>query len=90
MAIERVRYEGWENSRGVPEPREGDGRECWVREGEALEEVVDGEVGATADEDALVLRDEVADYFDERLGLPRSCQRKRETVLARECKVSIA
>lgn len=54
---------------GVADAGEGDRRAGGVRNGEAVEDVVDGEVRGAADEDPLVSRDELADDLDESLSL---------------------
>lgn len=58
--IERVSKNGGEETGWVAEADDGD-----LMGGEALDNVVDGDVGGAADEDALVAADKLKDELDE-------------------------
>lgn len=72
--------EGGEDASGVTDASEGN-RDLGG-EGEAEEEVVDAEVGAAADEDALVLCDQLTNDLDEGLRLARPWRTPDECDLA--------
>jgi len=58
--------DGGEEARGVAEAKDGD-----LVGGEALDDVVDGDVGGAADEDALVAFYELEDEFNESVSFAR-------------------